>query len=218
MTSRTDDNRERDRENLKEMMAKIRSDMDAIRAETKVIHERRMGNLDVHHERMMAHQEATKTEPDPGLMQSTEEHREFHKEEAAVMQVGELRKRRRFCSRAAKRRQKRKERILGNRGSRRKSAAACRKLTRRVKVAWRKRNHFRNVQTQRNCGPRKRLTVTSSRKMTSDATWHGAVKMSSGRTGPEPGKTRNPETMKRQVKTVKGPESSNGTRSRGVYE
>jgi hypothetical protein len=64
---------------------------------------------------------------------------------------------------AAERRQKRKEMTRRNRGIRRKSAAACRKVSRLAKVAWRKRNLFRNVQTRRNCGPRKRLTVTCIR-------------------------------------------------------
>jgi hypothetical protein len=63
--ARTDDNRERDRENIKEMMAKIRAETDAIRAETKAIHERWMVELAAHQERTMPHQEATETEPDP---------------------------------------------------------------------------------------------------------------------------------------------------------
>jgi hypothetical protein len=73
------------------------------------------------------------------------EHQEIPKEEASVMPVGEPRKRRRVCNLATEHRQKRKERTRGNRGSRRKSAAACRKVCRHAKVAWRKRNLFRNV-------------------------------------------------------------------------
>jgi hypothetical protein len=38
---------------------------------------------------------ATKTQPDPGMMQSIEEHQEVSKEDAAVMPFGEPRKRRR---------------------------------------------------------------------------------------------------------------------------
>jgi hypothetical protein len=97
------------------------------------------------------------------MMQSTEEQQEIPKEETTVMSVGEPRKRNRVCNLAAERRQKRKERTRGNRGSRRKSAAACRKVSRCAKVAWRKRKLFRNVQAQRNCGPQKRLTVTCIR-------------------------------------------------------
>jgi hypothetical protein len=48
--------------------------------------------------------------------------------------------------------------------SRRKLAAACRNVSHRTKVAWRKRNLFRNVQTQRNCGLQKRRTVTGSKR------------------------------------------------------
>jgi hypothetical protein len=97
------------------------------------------------------------------MMQSIEEHQEIPKEDAAVMLVRELRKWRSVCNLAAERRQKGKERTQGNRGSRRKSAAACRKVSRRAKVAWQKRNLFKNVQTQRNCGSWKKLTLTSIR-------------------------------------------------------
>jgi hypothetical protein len=62
--------------------------------------------------------EATETKPDPGKMQSTEEHQEIPKGEATVMPVGEPRKRRRVCNLVAERHQKRKERTRGNRESR----------------------------------------------------------------------------------------------------
>jgi hypothetical protein len=55
--------------------------------------------------------ESTETEPDPGIMQSTEGHQGIPKGEAAVMPVGEPRKWRRVRNLAAKRRQKMKERI-----------------------------------------------------------------------------------------------------------
>jgi hypothetical protein len=89
------------------------------------------------------------------MMQSTEEHQEIPKEEAAAMPVGELRKRRRVCNLAAERHQKRKERTRENTGSRRKTAATCTKVSRRAKVAWRKRKLVRSIGTQENCGPRK---------------------------------------------------------------
>jgi hypothetical protein len=57
-------------------------------------------------------------------MQSIEENQEAPKEDAAVMPVGELRKRRRFCNLAAECRQNRKERTRGNRGYRRKSTVS----------------------------------------------------------------------------------------------
>jgi hypothetical protein len=81
---------------------------------------------------------ATETKLNPGMMQSIEEHQDIPKGETAVMPVGEPRKRRRVCSLASECRQKRKERTRGHRVSRRKSAAACRKVSLRAKVAWRK--------------------------------------------------------------------------------
>jgi hypothetical protein len=41
-----------------------------------------------------------------------------------------------------------KERTRGNCESRRKLASACRKVSRSAKVAWRKMNLFRNLQTE----------------------------------------------------------------------
>jgi hypothetical protein len=55
-----------------------------------------------------------KTEPHPGIMQSTEDHQEIPKGEAAVMPVGEPRKQRKVRNLAADRRQKRKERKAEN--------------------------------------------------------------------------------------------------------
>jgi hypothetical protein len=53
------------RELMRQMMAKICAETDAIKAEMKAIHERRMAKLDAHQEGIMAHQEATETEPNP---------------------------------------------------------------------------------------------------------------------------------------------------------
>jgi hypothetical protein len=104
-------------------------------------------------------QEATKTKPDPGMMQSAEEHQDIPKEDAAVMPVGGLRKRRRDRNLAAGRRQKPKKRIRASCESKRRSATACKKITRRATVAWRKRNVFRRTVIQGNCGPRSILTA-----------------------------------------------------------
>jgi hypothetical protein len=41
--------------------------------------------------------------------------------------------------------------------SRRKLVAACRKVSRCATVAWWRRNIFRDIRTQRNCGPRRKL-------------------------------------------------------------
>jgi hypothetical protein len=107
--------------------------------------------------------EATETEPDPKMMQSIEEHQDIPKVEASVMPAGEPRKRRMVRNLAAERRQKKKERTRGESGSRRKSAAACRKVSRRAKVAWRKRKLIRRIGTQENCGPRNEFSPTGIR-------------------------------------------------------
>jgi hypothetical protein len=55
---------------------------------------------------MTTYQEETETEPDPGMMQSKEEHQEMPKGEAAVMPLGGPRKRHRIQNLGAERRQK----------------------------------------------------------------------------------------------------------------
>jgi hypothetical protein len=113
----------------------------------KAYHEEMMAMINAYHERMMACLRKTKadrekTEPNPGMMQSTEEHQEIPKGEVAVMSVGEPRKWHRVCSLAGECRQKRKKMTQGNRGSRRKSAAACSKVSHCARVAWHKgRSH-----------------------------------------------------------------------------
>jgi hypothetical protein len=124
--------------------------------------------VDAYHERMMAclgktEADTEKTEPDPGMMQSTEEHQEIPKGEAAVMPVGEPRKRCRVRSMAAERCQKREERTWGNNGSRRKSAATCRKVSRCARVAWHRKSVVRKIGTQENCGPRKEFAAAGIR-------------------------------------------------------
>jgi hypothetical protein len=102
-----------------------------------------------------ASQENTETKPDPGKMQSMEEHQEIPKEDAAVMPVGGLRKRRRDRNLAAGHRQKPKRRIQANCESKRRSAAAGKKMSRHAEVARRKRNVWRRTVTQENYGPRR---------------------------------------------------------------
>jgi hypothetical protein len=148
-----------------ELLLSVQAKMETNR---KAYHEEMMAMVDAYHERMMAYLGKTeadteKTEPDPGMMQSTEEHQEIPKGEAAVMQVGEPRKLRRVRSLAAERRQKRKERTRGNRGSRRKSAAACRKVSRCARVAWHRKSVVRKIGTQENCGPRKEFAAAGIR-------------------------------------------------------
>jgi hypothetical protein len=108
-----------------------------------------------------------------GMMQSIEEHQEVLTEDAAVMPVKGLRKRRRVWNPAAERRQKVKERTRGNSGSRRKLSATCRKVSRRAKVAWRKRNLMKKIRTLEKCGRRKEFAAAGI-KTTAVQKWHGA--------------------------------------------
>jgi hypothetical protein len=100
-----------------------------------------------------AYNEATeKIETDPGMMQSAEEHQDIPIEEVAVMPVEGLKKRRRGRKSTAGRRGEPKKLTRGNCGSRKKLAAACRKVSRHATVAWLKRKVFRRSGTQENFG------------------------------------------------------------------
>jgi hypothetical protein len=82
-----------------------------------------------------------------------------------VLPVGEPRKLRRVCNLAMDHHQKMRERDWGNSGFSRKLAAACRKVSRYAKVAWRKRKLVRKIRTQGNYGSRKE-TAVARREMT----------------------------------------------------
>jgi hypothetical protein len=107
MMVRTDDNQEKMDTNLKEMREEIKSGQ----AEMRSILDSRLRVLKNGRKETTACQEATITEPNPGMMQSIEEHQEFPKVEAAVMPIGGPRKRRRVRYLAAERSQKWKERL-----------------------------------------------------------------------------------------------------------
>jgi hypothetical protein len=99
-----------------------------------------MAILDAHHERIMTSlgkTEATNFKGNPDEVKSVTEHQEIPKGEAAVMPLGERRKRLRVCNLAAERLQKRKDMAQENRRSRRKLAATYRKVSLRAEVAWR---------------------------------------------------------------------------------
>jgi hypothetical protein len=70
------------------------------------------------------------------MMRSIKEHQEILKGEAAVMLVREPRKWCRVQNQGVESHQKGKDRTRGNRGFRRKSATACRKVSRHAKMAW----------------------------------------------------------------------------------
>jgi hypothetical protein len=119
-----------------EMLARMREEIKSGQAEMRSTLDEWLMNLKNGRKDTTACNEATETKLDPGLMQSIEEHQDILKGEAAVTPVGEPRKRRKICNLAAEHRQKRKERTRGNCESRRKLAAACRKVSRRAKVTW----------------------------------------------------------------------------------
>jgi hypothetical protein len=114
------------REEIKSGQAEMRSTHRAFRSE--------LDEMTTCHEAMAAERE--KNELDPGMMQSIEERQEIPNEDALVMPVGEPRKRHRVWNLATKRHQKMKERTQGKSRSRRKLAAACRKVSCYAKVAW----------------------------------------------------------------------------------
>jgi hypothetical protein len=97
--------------------------------------------------------------PTPEDKESESEHREVPNEYAVVKPVSGRKKRHRGPKQAAGRRGEPKKLTRGDCGSRKKLAAACRKVSRRATVAWRKRNIFRKSWTQTNCGPRKEVTA-----------------------------------------------------------
>jgi hypothetical protein len=90
----------------------------------------------------------------PEEMKSVAVPEEVPEKHAVVKPVGGLRKRYRGQKLAAGRRGEPKELTRGNCGSRRKLAAACKKVPRRASVARCKRNVFRKIQTWGNWGSR----------------------------------------------------------------
>jgi hypothetical protein len=82
-------------------------------------------------------------------------HQEVPREDAAVMLVIRLRKQRTGRKQDAGRREEPEKLNRGICGSREKLAAACRKVSRRATVAWRRRNVLRQIPTHGSCGLRK---------------------------------------------------------------
>jgi hypothetical protein len=102
------------------------------------MHERIMAKIDAHLERKMACQETTEArleckEPIPMDRESEAENLEVPKEEAEVKSSGAMKKLHRGRHVAAARRSEPKELTRGKCGSRRKLAAACRKVTHRAR-------------------------------------------------------------------------------------
>jgi hypothetical protein len=108
-------------------------------------------------------------------------------------------------------------RTRGNSGSRRKSAAACRKVSRRAKVAWRKRKLVRRIGTQENCGPRKEFSSAGIR-MTHSAkvAWlkeHGLQRQLKDSNAP-----RTPIGRTSRMRRWLGPEYNSDIRDRGLKQ
>jgi hypothetical protein len=117
--------------------AKI-EDIKSNEARTESNHEEMIAKLDAFHERMMASlgkTEATDLEANPEEMQPEAMHREVPKKEAAAKYSGAVKKRHRGQHLAAGPRGQPEERTRGNFGSRKKLAAACRKMTRSAEEA-----------------------------------------------------------------------------------
>jgi hypothetical protein len=102
---------------------------------------------------------ATDLKGNPEEMECELEHQEAPKEDAVVKPVEGQNRRHRGRKQIARRRGEPKELNRGICGSRKKLAAACRKVSRRATVAWRKRNILRKSWTQRNCGLRKEVAA-----------------------------------------------------------
>jgi hypothetical protein len=123
--------REEERKSVLEWMgAKTKT----ILAETKARRDKRMeANTNDNGNKSTACQDAMEANPekieqDPGMMQSVEEHQDVPNEDVAVMPVKGLKKRRREQKSTAGRRGEPKKLNRGNFGSRKKLAAACRKV------------------------------------------------------------------------------------------
>jgi hypothetical protein len=119
-----------------------------------------------------------------------------------VIPVRRRKRRHRGRKKAAGRRLEPKELNRGDRGSRKKLDAACRKVSRRATVAWLKRNVFRKSWTCGYCGLRKE--VTASRKMVTRCERHRRKVAQRSPTG---------GTFEHRCR--RGPECSNGIRDRG---
>jgi hypothetical protein len=99
--------------------------------------------------------ELTSVETKPEVAQQ----REDPIEDAVVKPVKGWKKRHRDKKQAAGRRGEPKKLTRGDCGSRTMLASACRKVFRRATVVWRKRNIFKEISTQINCGPQKEVTA-----------------------------------------------------------
>jgi hypothetical protein len=151
-----------DKEDLLARMKEGRQANQELLTRMDAYHEKRMAMLDDNQKRVMAKK---KIEQNPEMMQSVQEHQDVPSEDVVVRPIKGLKKGRRSGKSAAGQRGEPKELVRGNCRSRRKLAAACRKVSRRATVARHKRNAFRKIRTEENCGPRSTLAA-AGRRMT----------------------------------------------------
>jgi hypothetical protein len=161
---------------------------------------------------------AEKIELDAGTMQSAEGYKDVRSKDVAVMPVKGLKKRRRGRKLIAGRRGETKEMNRENCGSRRKLAAACRKVPRHATVVWRKKQVLRRSGLQGNFGRRKELAIAGIRR-----THCAQLVLRKGRsleeTSVEEGRRKNRTKNKFERRTRKGRTLGRGQQMRqeGTY-
>jgi hypothetical protein len=143
LVSRMEADRKNDREEVKQEKVADREEM---KQEIRAGQEHLTTTINAHHERIMTclgKPEAKDLKVNPEEIGSDSEHREVPEEVVAVKSSGTMKKRHRDRHLAGGHCGKPKELTRGDRGSRRKLAAACRKVSRRAAVAWHSRNMVR---------------------------------------------------------------------------
>jgi hypothetical protein len=139
--------------NLARMDAIVRS----IRYEPEETIQRRSENVTERQEIPEEGAAVASLEQGPKEVESGSERREVPKKEVAVNSSRTTKKRPRGRRTDAGRRVKPTKLTRGDGESRKKLVAACRKVSCRAAVAWRKRNLSRKIRIQVNCGPRQKL-------------------------------------------------------------
>jgi hypothetical protein len=123
------DDTEKMMQQIIEMLAKAEADTKAYQEKMAADQEDMLTRMDAIFETYKKRMRATKkTEQNPEMMQSAEEHQDVPSEDIAVMPVKGLKKWRRGRKSTAGRRGEPKELNRGNCRSRKKLAAACRKV------------------------------------------------------------------------------------------
>jgi hypothetical protein len=136
------------------------------------------------------------------------EHREVLKEDAVGKPAKGRKKWHRGRKQASERRGEPEELTRGDCGSQRKLAAACRKVSRRARVAWRKRNIFRKIRTWGNWESRSKLAAAGMR-MTCCASGGTAQGARAAETKKRRYGTKNPEGTDIQDEKLEGPRMQN---------